>query len=792
MSKIEKQIAELCPEGVEFKELGEVVKILRGKRLTKNQLSDDEKYPVYHGGLEPLGNYGQSNRIANTVMVINVGASAGTVGYSSVDFWSSDGCFCIGYSDLLISRYAYYALLCHENILRSKVRFAGIPTLDATAVKSIKIPIPPIAEQERIVSTLDKFDAFVNDISIGLLEELSARRQQYEYYRGKLLRFNNKNLTMTKHISKIEQLIAELCPNGVEYKELGNSDYFRIVMGQSPDGTSVSTDESGIEFHQGKTNFTNFIIANSGQYTSKPAKIAEANSVLMSVRAPVGSVNYTDRKTCIGRGLCAIHTTEDVLSMYLFYIMQILGQKLAETSTGSTFASTNSSNVRAIKIPIPPLAIQEEIVKILDTFTNTELEAELEARKKQYEHYRDQLLTFREKAQTKKITLNEVGKVSMCKRIFKNETLASGDIPFYKIGTFGKQSNAFISQEVYDEYRKKFSFPKKGDVLLSASGTIGRRVIYNGEPAYFQDSNIIWIDNDESKVLNKFLYYLYAIVEWKTEGGTIQRLYNDNLKKIKIPVPPLAEQERIVTILDKFDALVNDISIGLLEELSARRQQYEYYRGKLLRFNNKNLTKHISKIEKQIAELCPNGVEFKELGKILDYEQPTKYLVTSTQYNDDFTTPVLTAGQSFVLGYTNESNGIYRANKENATIIFDDFTTSFHWVDFDFKVKSSAMKMLRRQKDSGVIFKFVYYAMKCIDYKPQDHARHWISKYSKYKIPIPPLAIQEEIVKILDTFTNTDTGLEAELEAELEARKKQYEHYRKELLTFDEGVEFDV
>lgn len=173
----------------------------------------------------------------------------------------------------------------------------------------------------------------------------------------------------------------------------------------------------------------------------------------------------------------------------------------------------------------------------------------------------------------------------MCKRIFKNETLASGDIPFYKIGTFGKEPNAFISQKIYDEYRKKFSFPKKGDVLLSASGTIGRRVIYNGEPAYFQDSNIIWIDNDESKVLNKFLYYLYATIEWKTEGGTIQRLYNDNLKKVKIPVPSLSEQERIVSILDKFDALVNDISIGLPAELKARRSQYEYYRGKLLTFN---------------------------------------------------------------------------------------------------------------------------------------------------------------------------------------------------------------
>ena len=157
ISKIAKLIAELCPEGVEFRALGEAVDILRGKRLTKNLLSDNEKYPVYHGGLEPLGHYGQSNRIANTVMVINVGASAGTVGYSSVDFWSSDGCFCIGHSDLLISRFIYYALLCHENILRSKVRFAGIPTLDATAVERIEIPIPPLAIQREIVKILDTF-----------------------------------------------------------------------------------------------------------------------------------------------------------------------------------------------------------------------------------------------------------------------------------------------------------------------------------------------------------------------------------------------------------------------------------------------------------------------------------------------------------------------------------------------------------------------------------------------------------------------------------------------------------
>ena len=194
----------------------------------------------------------------------------------------------------------------------------------------------------------------------------------------------------------------------------------------------------------------------------------------------------------------------------------------------------------------------------------------------------------------------------------------------------------------------------------------------------------------------------------------------------------------------------------------------------------------MNKIEKLIEELCPQGVEFRALGEVLDYEQPTKYIVSSTKYSDDFTMPVLTAGQTFILGYTDESEGMYDADKQNAVIIFDDFTTAFHWVDFNFKVKSSAMKMIRPRQNADIDFRFVYFAMRCIGYQPQDHARHWISKYSKIQIPIPPLAIQKEIVKILDNFTR----LEAELEAELEARKKQYEHYREELLTFGDDVEF--
>ena len=198
----------------------------------------------------------------------------------------------------------------------------------------------------------------------------------------------------------------------------------------------------------------------------------------------------------------------------------------------------------------------------------------------------------------------------------------------------------------------------------------------------------------------------------------------------------------------------------------------------------------MSKIFDLINELCPNGVEFRELGDVVDYTQPTDFIVVNTNYDDKFDTPVLTAGQSFILGYTNEAFGIYEASK-TAAIIFDDFTTAFRWVDFDFKVKSSAIKILNNKNDDETNFKFVYYAMKCIKFEPINHERHWISKYSKFKLPVPPMEVQREIVRILDSFTL----LAAELAAELTARKKQYEFYRDFLLNFNEDqseIEWDI
>lgn len=175
---------------VVYKKLGEVCDVLRGRRLTKKQLSQDkEGFAVYHGGIVPIGYYPTANRKANSTMVINVGASAGTVGYSREEYWSSDGCYCFTENPVLIQRFLFYYLQSIEHKIKSKVRVAGIPTLDANILYNLEIPLPPLSEQARIVEILDKFDTLTNSISEGLPLEIQLRKQQYEYYREQLLAF---------------------------------------------------------------------------------------------------------------------------------------------------------------------------------------------------------------------------------------------------------------------------------------------------------------------------------------------------------------------------------------------------------------------------------------------------------------------------------------------------------------------------------------------------------------------------------------------------------------------------
>lgn len=151
-------------------------------------------------------------------------------------------------------------------------------------------------------------------------------------------------------------------------------------------------------------------------------------------------------------------------------------------------------------------------------------------------------------------TLGEIGVVKMCKRIFKHETSAEGDVPFFKIGTFGQQPDAYISREKFNAYRSLYPYPQKGTPLISAAGTIGRVVAYDGQDAYYQDSNIVWLEHEEKDILNAFLRYYYSVINWVTEtGSAITRLYNNNILSSQVALPTLREQSAIASTLADMD-----------------------------------------------------------------------------------------------------------------------------------------------------------------------------------------------------------------------------------------------
>lgn len=582
MSRLEELINELCPDGVEYKKLADVCNFNRGTSLvSKNAKSGN--IPVISGGQKPAFYHNEANRTGTTITVAGSGAYAGYV-----SIWYEPIFVCDAFSvepknaDELDIKYLYHYLTNNQNKIYNKKTGAGIPHVHGKDIAKFSIPLPPLSIQNEIVHILDSFTL----LTAELTAELTTRKKQYAFYRDYLLDFSNEDVT--KKIPDID------CSN-VEYKRLGNIAI--IERGKRVVRNDLSQ-EIGYPVYQNA-------LKPLGYYTDKNRN---ANSVFVIGAGAAGEIGYSYVDYWAADD-CFTFVCDDKLNQrYLYFLLMSKQAYLNNNVRKSSIPRLPRIALENMEIPVPPLSVQENIVKILDRFDKLNndmsegLPAEIEARKKQYEYYRDTLLSFDDKAcshivkvererelsRTKSIKwlkLGEIGKVRMCKRILKSQTNTKFGVPFYKIGTFGKKADAYVSNELFNEYKLKYSYPKNGDILISCSGTIGRTVVFNGKPAYFQDSNIVWLENDESVVLNTYLKYCYDRQPWRAEsGGTIARLYNANIENAVIPVPPLEEQERIVSILDRFDKLCNDISEGLPAEIEARKKQYEYYRDKLLMF----------------------------------------------------------------------------------------------------------------------------------------------------------------------------------------------------------------
>lgn len=314
---------------------------------------------------------------------------------------------------------------------------------------------------------------------------------------------------------------------------------------------------TGTDFIDGVVNFDTCHYVERERYEQDKHIQIRNGSILITKDGTLGKVAYIQGLTMpatLNAGVFNVEIKDEneVDNRYLFQYLKapFLMDYVDKKATGGTIKHLNQNILVDFPVVLPHKAEQE---KIGEYFLAIDHLITLHQCKCQIGGCRFQsplAITWEQRK------LGEIGSVSMCRRIFKEQTSENGEIPFYKIGTFGGEADAFISRELFEEYKAKYQYPKKGDILISASGSIGRTVVFTGKNEYFQDSNIVWLNHDKH-LDNSFLKCFYSIVKWAgIEGSTIKRLYNDNILNTAITLPSVEEQQKIGAYFENLDNLI--------------------------------------------------------------------------------------------------------------------------------------------------------------------------------------------------------------------------------------------
>lgn len=344
-----------------------------------------------------------------------------------------------------------------------------------------------------------------------------------------------------------------------EYPVVKLGEVAKIIAGQSPKGQFYNLECKGMPFYQGKTEFEDIYLGKPCKWTTQVTKEAIPNDILMSVRAPVGPVNICLEKICIGRGLAAIRPKNTLNYKYLFYLLKSKEGEI-KGGGGSVFDSISKKQIEDIEIPLPPIEIQGKIVAEIDGYQKI-----IDGARQVVENYKPQI-----KIDPKwpVVALEEIADVTSSKRIFQNEYTASG-IPFYRTKEIVELSQGkpislelFISEKKYKEIKKKFNVPHKGEILISAVGTIGISwVVSEDREFYFKDGNLLWIKN--LKNINPYFlkHVLDSIFSFRLNelifGAAYKALTIIKLKQIQIPFPDLETQRHIVAQIDQEQKIIN-------------------------------------------------------------------------------------------------------------------------------------------------------------------------------------------------------------------------------------------
>ncbi|WQY70555.1 restriction endonuclease subunit S [Helicobacter pylori] len=391
MHKIERLLHTLAPKGVEFRKLGEVINIFKGKQLNKELLLDYGEYPVMNGGIHASGYWNEYNTDYPKIIISQGGASAGYVNYMTSKFWAGAHCYAIELnSEKLNYKFLYYFLKNSQTILMKSQFGAGIPALNKADIETLTIPIPPLEIQQEIVKILDAFTE--------LNTELKARKKQYQYYQNMLLDFNDINqnhkdakerLAQKTYPKRLKTLLHTLAPKGVGFRKLG--EVCEIIRGKRVTKKEI-LDKGKYPVVSGGIGFMGYL----NEYNR------EENTITIAQYGTAGFVNWQNQKFWANDVCFSLIPNETLINRYLYYVLTNMQNYLYSISNRSAIPySISSNNIMQITIPIPPLEIQQEIVTILDQFSalTTDLlagiPAEIKARKKQYEYYREKLLTFK-------------------------------------------------------------------------------------------------------------------------------------------------------------------------------------------------------------------------------------------------------------------------------------------------------------------------------------------------------------------------------------------------------------
>ena len=606
MSRLDELIKELCPNGVEYKELGEIAKVTIGEFVHKDKQSENAEYPVFNGGISNTGYYNDYNEEKDKIIMSARGANAGYINRVFVNYWAGNSCYTINTNDEIMNwNFLYYVLKNKEKNILSKQQTASIPSISKKQVEGILVPVPPLEVQEEIVRILDDYTKSVEELKEKLNKELIARKKQYSWYRDYLLKFENKVEIVTLGD------ISEYSKDKIDIKELSSENYIGIE--------NMLQDAKGV--------IKSSCLLTEGRCT----KFFEGDILIGNIRPYLKKIWLSDRVGGANTDVLVIKKSiESIDNKYLFFVLsseKFFSYVMRSVKAGK-MPRGNKEMIMKYQFPLPPLEVQKRIVKVLDNFEKTckelniELSSEIEKKQKEYEFVRNYLLTFEEKSRQAilacelaslrskqqaqnlikilqyvygyvEVRLGDIGSIvrgnGLQKRDFTEEGVGCihyGQI-YTKYGMATEKTISFVEESLAEKLRKV----EKGDIIFAVTSEniedLCKCVVWLGEEEIVTGGHSAILKHNQN---SKFLAYYFQTEAFHSQkrklatGTKVMDVTATKLEEILIPLPPLEEQQRIVDILDRFDRLCNDISEGLPAEIEARQKQYEYYREKLLNF----------------------------------------------------------------------------------------------------------------------------------------------------------------------------------------------------------------